>query len=230
MFLLNSCLGQFSAACFQAPLLPKLRGHFAEFLDNASPVGLRILSSSTCVGLRYGYVQNNSGFSWQWLRILPTMQSPHQVGIFVRGFASLPSLSLHRSLHSRLILYPCVPTFLSKRSTGISTSCPSTTPCGLALGPDFPRADQLYSGILGYSAWRILTSISLLIPAFSLQNTPRLLPVPLRRVLVAPLPLSNSEPMASVSCFSPGYFRRRTSRLVSYYALFKCVAASEPTS
>ena len=37
-------------------------------------------------------------------------------------------------------------------------------------------------------------------------------------------------PMASVSCFSPGYFRRRTSRLVSYYALFKCVAASEPTS
>ena len=35
---------------------------------------------------------------------------------------------------------------------------------------------------------------------------------------------------ASVSCFSPGHFRRRTSRLVSYYALFECVAASEPTS
>ena len=47
----------------QAPLLPKLRGHFAEFLNNASPVGLRILSSSTCVGLRYGLIQNNSGFS-----------------------------------------------------------------------------------------------------------------------------------------------------------------------
>ena len=46
-----------------APLLPKLRGHFAEFLNNASPVGLRILSSSTCVGLRYGYPANNSGFS-----------------------------------------------------------------------------------------------------------------------------------------------------------------------
>ena len=39
---------------FRAPLLPKLRGHFAEFLNNPSPVGLRILSSSTCVGLRYG--------------------------------------------------------------------------------------------------------------------------------------------------------------------------------
>ena len=35
---------------------------------------------------------------------------------------------------------------------------------------------------------------------------------------------------ASVSCFSPGHFRRGTSRPVSYYALFECVAASEPTS
>ena len=39
----------------RAPLLPKLRGNFAEFLNNLSPVGLRILSSSTCVGLRYGH-------------------------------------------------------------------------------------------------------------------------------------------------------------------------------
>ena len=35
---------------------------------------------------------------------------------------------------------------------------------------------------------------------------------------------------ASVVCFSPGHFRRRTSRLVSYYALFEWMAASEPTS
>ncbi len=47
----------------QAPLLPKLRGYFAEFLDNASPVGLGILSPSTCVGLRYGHILYNSGFS-----------------------------------------------------------------------------------------------------------------------------------------------------------------------
>ena len=48
-----------------APLLPKLRGHFAEFLNNASSVGLRILSSSTCVGLWYGHMIIISGFSWQ---------------------------------------------------------------------------------------------------------------------------------------------------------------------
>ena len=35
---------------------------------------------------------------------------------------------------------------------------------------------------------------------------------------------------ASVARFSPGHFRRRTSRPVSYYALFECMAASEPTS
>ena len=40
----------------EAPLLPKLRGQFAEFLNNPSPVGLRILFPSTCVGLRYGHL------------------------------------------------------------------------------------------------------------------------------------------------------------------------------
>ena len=54
-----------------APLIPKLRGHFAEFLNNASSVGLRILSSSTCVGLRYGPVYNYSGFSRRCLHQLP---------------------------------------------------------------------------------------------------------------------------------------------------------------
>ena len=54
----------------RAPLLPKLRGHFAEFLNNASPAGLRILSSSTCVGLRYGCDIRNSGFSRQPVSML----------------------------------------------------------------------------------------------------------------------------------------------------------------
>jgi hypothetical protein len=38
------------------PLLPKLRGHFAEFLDRKSLEHLRLLASPTCVGLRYGHV------------------------------------------------------------------------------------------------------------------------------------------------------------------------------
>ena len=82
---------------------------------------------------------------------------------------------LYRSFHSRLTLSACVPTVLLQDSTGISTCYPSTTSFDLALGPDLPRADQLYSGNLRYSAGRILTFLSLLIPAFSLLYSPQLL-------------------------------------------------------
>ena len=136
---------------------------------------------------------------------------------------------LYRSFHSRLTLSACVPTVLLQDSTGISTCYPSTTSFDLALGPDLPRADQLYSGNLRYSAGRILTFLSLLIPAFSLLSGPHPLPVMLRSPKNAPLPTLTGS-AASVWCFSPGHFRRRTSRLVSYYALFECMAASEPTS
>ena len=160
----------------EAPLLPKLRGHFAEFLNNASPAGLRILSSSTCVGLRYGFCLHNSGFSWHMAHGLRYSFSLHITSSDC--IADLPTIllpRLFRSFHSRIPLSTCVPTVLINKSTGISTCCPSTTSFDLALGPDLPRADQLYSGNLGYSAWRILTSISLLIPAFSLLINPLLL-------------------------------------------------------
>ena len=99
---------------------------------------------------------------------------------------------LYRFSLSRLMLSTCVPTVLGTHSTGISTCYPSTTSFDLALGPDLPRADQLYSGNLRYSAWRIPTSISLLIPAFSLLNTPQLLigtASPQLRMLLYHLPL-----------------------------------------
>ena len=58
--------------------------------------------------------------------------------------------------------------------TGISTRCPSTTPVGLALGPDLPWADQLDPGTLGQSAQEFPTPVSLLMSAFSLVQRPRL--------------------------------------------------------
>ena len=190
-----------------ALLLPKLRSHFAEFLNNASPVGLRILSSSTCVGLRYGYPANNSGFSWQPAHVLPYLFSVRVTSSDCRTDLPVRLLPrLHRSFHSRLTLSFCVPTVLLQDSTGISTCCPSTTPLGLALGPDLPRADQLYPGNLGYSAGRIPTFLSLLIPAFSLLNRPRLLPVPLRPVKNAPLPICIRRSLSFGSVFQPRTF------------------------
>ncbi len=91
----------------------------------------------------------------------------------------------------------CVTTVLSLRGTGISTSCPSATRPRLALGPDLPRADQLYPGNLGYSAGRILTFLSLLIPAFSLLSSPRYLPVP--------LPPANNAPLPNMQACFPGF-------------------------
>ena len=157
------------------------------------------------------------------------LRSPSQFRTGWGFFLPASPSCLGRSFHSRLPLSSRVPTVLSYHGTGISACCPSATASALALGPDLPRADQLYPGNLGYSAGRIPTFLSLLIPAFSLPYAPQLLPVLLLRVCNAPLPIL-TDSSASVSCFSPGHFRRRTSRPVSYYALFECVAASEPTS
>ena len=43
----------------EAPLLPKLRGHFAEFLLHKSLEHLRLLASPTCVRFRYGHPEHS---------------------------------------------------------------------------------------------------------------------------------------------------------------------------
>ena len=58
---------------------------------------------------------------------------------------------------------------------GISTCYPSDTPFGLSLGPDLPWADEPSPGNLRLSTARILTLLSLLIPAFSLLSRPPML-------------------------------------------------------
>ena len=114
MFLVNSCLDLFSAAIFMmAPLIPKLRGHFAEFLNNASPAGLRILSSSTCVGLRYGYLNNYSGFSRRLLNTLRYFCSLRITHPLLEGvFPPSRFMRLRRAFLSRLVSCRRVPTVL----------------------------------------------------------------------------------------------------------------------
>ena len=155
-----------------APLIPKLLGQYAEFLNNPSPVGLRILSSSTCVGLRYGRLQYPSHlFSLQALHASLLYFSPFRPGLPTPG-----SWITHMSV--------C----LNFSGYGISTVCASTTPSGLALAPGLPRADEPAPGNLRFSAITILTQFSLLIPAFSLPYSPHVLPVMLHPVCDAPLP------------------------------------------
>ena len=121
MFLVNSCLGLFTAACFQAPLIPKLRGQFAEFLNNPSPAGLRILSSSTCVGLRYGHLINSITFS----------------RLITLYFPTLISVAYARDYHRPVTALLSVSNLNNFGGYGISTVCASATPSGLALAPAY---------------------------------------------------------------------------------------------
>ena len=124
-----------------APLLPKLRGHFAEFLNNASPAGLRVFPSLTCVGLRYGRRRNNSGFSWQCgLPGFATyLRSPSRFNIISGVCLRYSPSRLAGAFHAPVPIASCVPTVLCGGGTGLSACCPSATPFGLALGPDLPR-------------------------------------------------------------------------------------------
>jgi hypothetical protein len=56
-------------------------------------------------------------------------------------------------------LVPLIHQGRSHTGTGISTRCPSTTPVGLALGPDSPWADWPGPGTLGLSAGKVLTCL-----------------------------------------------------------------------
>ena len=136
-----------------------------------------------------GTVQTIAAFLDAWLTDFATLfRSASRLPIATRICQSGWYPACTGTIHPRLPLSLRVPTVLSYRSTGISTCCPSATTLVLALGPDLPRADQLYSGNLGYSAIRILTLFSLLIPAFSLPCSPQLLSVLLLPACNAPLP------------------------------------------
>ena len=125
MFLVNSCLGHFTAASFEAPLLPKLRGQLAEFLNNLSPVGLRILFLSTCVGLRYGLLVYSHNFSRLSPRILPAYAVPYD-----------------RGNHRPAIRFESVLMLKYFGGYGISTVCASATRFRLTLAPGLLGADE----------------------------------------------------------------------------------------
>jgi hypothetical protein len=82
------------------PLLPKLRGHFAEFLNHSYPERLSIFNLTTCVGLGYGpYTHIARGFSRQY-RI---------TNFTNKGYASrLSLLSNGFTYHSACTLTPTI--------------------------------------------------------------------------------------------------------------------------
>ena len=165
MFLVNSRLGLFSAATSVAPLLPKLRGHFAEFLNKGSPARLRILSSPTCVGLRYRRLTLPSSFSRQ-----------REINGFATNLRSTSQTILIRrtSLPYRLSACPgstsnpvrlsfCVPASVI-HVLAVQEYLPVVHHLqlyALGLGPDLPWVDEPCPGNLRLSTAKILTWLSL---------------------------------------------------------------------
>ena len=146
-----------------APLLPKLRGDFAEFLSKGSPARLRLLASPTCVGFSTGTVVLTSGFSW---RHDPATSVLNSLAITARGILRRTSLpeplaGLDGRYQSPAAPFLPRPRFAQTNAcgTGISTGCPSPTPFGLGLGPDLPWVDDPCPGTLRLSAAWILTML-----------------------------------------------------------------------
>ena len=210
-----------------ATLIPKLRVHFAEFLNEGSPAHLRILSPHTCVGLRYGRCSSHQKlFSTVWgqrlreyfysLRVTPQPQPC--------GFAYMTAYTLAQELP-----ISCSPTLLCHSiaqtihtGTGISTSCPSPTLSASDQVPTYPGTTIVAQESLCFRWEGFSPSFSLLIPTFSLPISPPCLTAQLLPYGNAPLPhMPKHVATASVPYFSPGNLRRRVSRPVSYYALFK---------
>ena len=120
-----------------ATLIPKLRVHFAEFLNEGSPAHLRILSPHTCVGLRI----TPRAYRVR-ICLYPTPHACTRTSIPVR--ACLP-VSLPRSNNR------CRFRNLNRMSISYA-SC-------LGLGPDLPWDDDRCPGILMLSVGRILTAL-----------------------------------------------------------------------
>ena len=96
------------------------------------------------------------------------------------------------------------------------------SPFGLGLGPDLPWADEPSPGILRLSTVKILTLLSLLIPAFSLLPRPHVLPVVLLPIaLCSPTILEVRSQRLDVG--SPFLYE-------SFFSLYTHTSYSHPSS
>ena len=136
---------------------------------------------------------------------LPTVSIATIFNELFRQFAVLSSLR-----HSITII----------SSTGILTRCPSTTLFSLALGPDLPSADEPSGGNLGFSGYRILTYI-FVTQADILTSASSISTFVNTSTYNRTLPYRYKYRTVSANYLSPVHFRRRLTRSVSYYALFK---------
>ena len=165
VFLLNSCLGLFSAAHLHEHSFFRSYGvNLPSSLTTLLPLALE---SSSCLPVSVcgtGISDIHKAFLAFIHEYFTQLFSPCFRYTSLLYFQSLTP----GSTNARVIPFSGVLVLKFFDGYGISTVCASATPLGLTLAPDLLGADEPSSKILRFSANMILTYFSLLIPAFSL--------------------------------------------------------------
>ena len=167
---------------------------------------------------------SSSSFSWKYDREFERTKDSFGSFLSSRIVFLLPLITSRTSteIQYRRTSTCSVPRYQTQNSTGILTCFPSTTPFGLALGPDSPSMDEPSGGILRFSGHWILTNVcvtqaDILTSASStltyINASPYSRTLPYRYLIKISHSFGRS--------FSPGHFRRKNAPPVSYYALFK---------
>ena len=123
-------------------------------LGYASPLG--ICDTRICLDV---FLQVCPSITTDWYGYLPA--SPHRLTTTHPG-PTQPRKPIDPKAsgdHGFGWLVPLIHQGRTHTGTGISTRCPSTTPVGLALGPDSPWADWPGPGTLGLPAGKVLTCL-----------------------------------------------------------------------
>ena len=142
MFLLNSRLGLFTAACSRRrPLSRSYGANLPSSLTTLLPLALEYSSHLPVSVCGTGTLVYTRAFLASQHRELPY-------------YISVPYAQLNQRLGSAICKCP---SGLKFGGYGISTVCASTTPCGLALAPGLPWADEPSPRNLRFSAIMILT-------------------------------------------------------------------------
>ena len=150
VFLVNSRMAPFAATPLgsgrealhlaRALLLPKLRSEFAEFLNEGSLKRLRILSSPTCVGLRYGcpghslevFPGGMDSASWLARRRASPLSSGYGLSDFPENPPTIAAGDVQHPVGLSFRVTPSYKRSLSR--AGILTCYPSPTSFDLGLG------------------------------------------------------------------------------------------------
>ena len=143
---------------------------------------------------------------------------------------SARAYQLERSSSDRSPSPPGSRWFIARTGAGISTSCPSPTPCGLGLGPTNPLRSARAAEALGMRQWGFSPHDTLLIPTFALVTSPHRLPLMLHPSHDAPLP----PDLRLIPCFggvlNPVTLSAHRSSTSELLRTLSRVAASKPTS